>query len=549
MLLVAAAFLALHFIHLTADFPNHSIWSDWSKYTDEGWYGDAAIRHYQLGHWNLVGDFNPAAALPAWPALEMVLFRFTGVSLAAARALAVSVFGLSLTCCYWLIRRWSIAKSEPGPPSLAPALAVLLLAVNPMIFAFSRLAILEPLLILLALVALLVASIAGEAAAHAWSSDQTFRGRQNLRSTAWAVALGLLLPLLVLTKTTGLFLFPAILWVLWAASEYRLNPFLRAAGKASGVGGVAWGAYYGLFVQPHYLADYRYLFDSNTHTGVTRGTFWFEVQSTILDTRWMGETLFVLGMVAVIGSLAGLVLRRLRANPLPAAALIWILGYASFLAYHANLMPRYYLVLAFPLTMLTAIFFEPIVAGAFRPQSRTATRAGKTRTRHLGKSPRWMSAAAVAAALLFVVSSGADQTIHFVRHPEYTFVAAAQQIRQAVEREQSEDPAHSTLVLSISGAQLSLMVGLDSICDDFGTMELPQRVATYKPGWFATWNFVEDDKMDSLVPMYTLVRVTAIPALDDPERNLLILYRLDPVESEAGRGPPLGREQGPKPGQ
>ena len=106
---------SLHYVHLTADFPDHSPWMDWAKYTDEGWYGDAAIRHYQLGHWNVPGDFNPAAALPVWPALELVLFRFTGVSLAAARALSVTVFGLVsgllLLACPALLeqsrQRWS----------------------------------------------------------------------------------------------------------------------------------------------------------------------------------------------------------------------------------------------------------------------------------------------------------------------------------------------------------------------------------------------------------------------------------------------------------
>src|SRR5438067_6350588 len=78
---LAAIFYALHFLHLRADFPNHSPWMDWAKYTDEGWYGDAAVRHYQWGHWNVPGDFNPAAALPVWPLIELVLFRFTGVSL------------------------------------------------------------------------------------------------------------------------------------------------------------------------------------------------------------------------------------------------------------------------------------------------------------------------------------------------------------------------------------------------------------------------------------------------------------------------------------
>src|SRR5580658_1350299 len=100
---VAAVFFALHFIHLTADFPNNSPWMDWAKYTDEGWYGDAAIRHFQRGHWYLPGDFNPAVALPVWPLFESFVFYFTGVSLAAARALAVAIFALSLLASYFLV--------------------------------------------------------------------------------------------------------------------------------------------------------------------------------------------------------------------------------------------------------------------------------------------------------------------------------------------------------------------------------------------------------------------------------------------------------------
>src|SRR5580698_3292995 len=93
LLAVAAVFFALHFPHLSADFPNNSPWMDWAKYTDEGWYGDAAIRHYVTGHWYWRGDFNPAVALPVWPALEWIVFRFTGVSVAAARALTLVVVG------------------------------------------------------------------------------------------------------------------------------------------------------------------------------------------------------------------------------------------------------------------------------------------------------------------------------------------------------------------------------------------------------------------------------------------------------------------------
>ena len=41
---------------------------------------------------------------------------------------------------------------------------------------------------------------------------------------------------MVLTKTTGLFLFPAIFWLLWAASGYRLE-----AVSACGAGGLRRG--------------------------------------------------------------------------------------------------------------------------------------------------------------------------------------------------------------------------------------------------------------------------------------------------------------------
>ena len=40
-LIFIAGFAILHALHLGADFPNHTPWfSDYAKYTDEGWYGN-----------------------------------------------------------------------------------------------------------------------------------------------------------------------------------------------------------------------------------------------------------------------------------------------------------------------------------------------------------------------------------------------------------------------------------------------------------------------------------------------------------------------------
>ena len=61
-LIVIGGFAVLHALHLSADFPNNTPWIfDWAKYTDEGWYGNAAVRAHLFGNWYLRGDFNPAA--------------------------------------------------------------------------------------------------------------------------------------------------------------------------------------------------------------------------------------------------------------------------------------------------------------------------------------------------------------------------------------------------------------------------------------------------------------------------------------------------------
>ena len=498
MLLVAAVFFAMYYVHLRADFPNHSPWMDWAKYTDEGWYGDGAIRHFQRGSWYVAGDFNPAVALPTWPVVEAALFRVTGVGIAPARALVVTVFGGILLCSFALLRRW---QPSHGPP-MAAAGAVLLLAVSPFCYAFMRMAILEPLLILLTLLALLAAS-ATQTEGAGW-------GR-------WGpmVALGVLLPAVVLTKTTAMFLLPAVGWMLWARSGHRLGPFARVAGPVLAMATLLWLGYYRLLVRPHFLEDYRYLFSANAYTGITLENASRVLLETVRDARWMGRGVAVMAGAAVLVVAVGW--QRFRRRPLVVSLVLWALGYGAFLAYHDNLQPRYYLVVAVPLTLLVPLVLDELW--------------------ELGRAPRrnalpLRAAVLLATGVLLVVAAvGAVATAGYVARPEYTFERAAEGVRRVVDA----DPGHNRLVLSISGSDLSLMTGLPSICDDFGTLELQARVAAYKPGWYVAWNQVDDDKMDALTPMYHLERVASFPAMDDPERNLLIVYRLDPATGEGVR--------------
>jgi len=494
MLAVAAVFFVLHFLHLNADFPNHSPWVDWSKYTDEGWYGDAAIRHVLFGHWYWKGDFNPAVALPVWPLLEVIVFRFTGVSAVAARALTLCVFGVTLLAVWLLLERHTRQRTAKAARPLAAPMAVLLLCVSPFFYVFERMAILEPLLICLTLLALLAAS---------YFHPPHFRAPWH----HWlpAIALGLLLPALVLTKTTGVCLFPAIAYMLWARAGYRLRTAVRFAVLPVAMTAVIWLGYFGLFVHPHYLADYKYLFSANAYTGIELEPFATVILNTFSDGIWMGKAVYPLFYVILV---VGLFWRpRLFLNPLAPALLLWAGGYFAFLAYHNNLQPRYYLVVAMPITLLVALGLD-----SFREAR--------------GRKGKVIAAICAALAGLAIIVPDAMQMMDYVLHPEYTFRAAAEGVRQIVE----SDKEHPKLVLSISGSDLTLMTGLPSIDDDFGTMELADRVKAYRPGWYAAWNQLDDDKMDALTSLYHIERVATFPAMDDPDRNLLILYRLDPTD-------------------
>jgi len=494
LLAAAALFFALHFLHLNADFPNHSPWVDWSKYTDEGWYGDAAIRHYLSGHWYLKGDFNPAVALPVWPALELLAFRFTGVSAAAARALTLCVFALTLFTFYRLIERHTRPQARDSGPALAAPLAVLFLCVSPFFYVFERMAILEPLLVALTALALL-------AATHLHPLGFS---RKSIKTIFPSLALGLLLPAMVLTKTTAIFLLPAVAYLVWARAGYRLRTALRFALLPTIMAIALWLAYILFFVRPNYIEDYQYLFSANGYTGIELEPYSRVILNTIADGLWMGRVLFPLFFAVVAFALFWR--PRLFRNPLVPALLLWTGGYFAFLAYHNNLQPRYYLVAAAPITLLVALGID-----CFRQAA----------------TPRARAIASTLATLvvLAIVVPDAITQLDFILHPDYTFQAAANSIKRIV----LADSTHSHLVLSISGSDLTLMTGLPSIDDDFGTLDLQQRIKLYRPGWYVAWNQIDDDKMDSLTPTYHIERVAAFPAMDDPERNLLILYRLDPT--------------------
>ena len=265
LLVLCALLYATYFLHLRADYPGVLPLVDWARYTDEGWYGGAALHHAQTGQWFTPNGFNPAVALPVWPLVLRAWFALTGVGMMAARVLVVLLFGAGNVLLYALLR--------PLTGRVLAVMAVLLTLADPFSYGFDRLAVPEPLLVLLFLLAMWVAR------GRATGSDV---------SVARSCGVGLLLVAMVLTKTTAVLLAPAVLYLLWqagrrhrhdadAGAEAAWHGVLRRAmadraafaapAMAASVAVAVWLLYFVLLVRPHHVADFHHLFGGECGQG------------------------------------------------------------------------------------------------------------------------------------------------------------------------------------------------------------------------------------------------------------------------------------------
>jgi hypothetical protein len=481
-----AGFALLHAFHLRADFPNYSPWSmDWAKYTDEGWYGSAAIRAHQLGHWYVAGDFNPAVAAPVWPFLEWLLFFLTGVTPQAARGLAVAAFLLNLSLSYLLLRtsgsRWMAL------------VALTLLVTSPFLYCFSRLAILEPCLTTLLLAAMNLAV-----------------RLPRFRQPVWiAACIGLLFTAMMLTKTTAIFLVPALAWAMVVPLAKANKPVWRCAVATGAASAASYAAWMLLIVRCGLFADYQYFFFINKYprpTGITWPlvSLWWSFHGGL----WIDKILIPLAGVLVLGAL--LFFRSccgLWRDPVFGASLLAAAGYILFMTYQDHPQPRYFTVVAVFCFFVIAQATEALVARA----------AQGTGWRVAG----WAVLASVAVAC----GVNGAQTLAYALHPQYTWINAAAGLTRYIDMH----PNGNRTLLSVSGDEIMLFTHLPALCDDFGTMELPDKIAKYDPGWFASWNDLDPGTLADLHTRYSIEQVATFPALDDHERNQLILFKLHPL--------------------
>jgi len=502
-LALIGAFAVLHALDLRADFPNHSPWwMDWAKYTDEGWYGNAAIRSHLDGGWHLAGDFNPAAALPVWPFLEWVLFSLTGVTVQAARGLAVACFFCSLALSYTLLR--------PRGPRWMALLAVTLLVTSPFLYCFSRLAILEPLLTTLTLAALnLAVRLPG------------------FRRPVWAAAaIGFLFALMMLTKTTAVFLMPALAWAMLLPLWHRRALLLKCACAAAGGFLAGYGAWMEIVQRRGLMGDFSFFFQINTYPRPPEiywplFSFWWSLHGGL----WIDRLLVPLGGLLVAG--AAFSFRRwgrvLLLDPVFGASALAVAGCIVFMTYQNHPQPRYFAVAAF-------FCFFIVAQGAHAlPAAKDFPGLPPNRERGILRGPAsalgWLALGTAAAA----VGINGAATLNYALHPEYTFVDAAERLTRYVD----DHPNGKRLLVCDSGDEITLVTHLPAInavyINPSGPIpDLATKAGTYQPGWFAVWNVLDPDMLGDLHVHFSVEQVARFRAFDDPERNVLVLFKLHP---------------------
>jgi 4-amino-4-deoxy-L-arabinose transferase-like glycosyltransferase len=490
LLFLSAVIYLAGFVHLRADFPNRSPWMDWSKMANEGWYASAAIHYFVLGRWYLPDSFNPAVAMPVWPAMLGLWFSVMGMSMIAARTLTMVLYGLSLMLLYRVV--W---RAKPG--RLA-AVVVLLTVVDPLCYAFYRLAILEPVTVFWLMLSL-------------WLAGETKRG-----SWLKQVLLGVVICLLVLTKPGGVVLVPAVLYLMLA--RWRWNSFhddrvrrlwvhgLVAVAVVVGTAAALWEGYQRLLVRPRYVADYALtmsLHAQRAHLTMVLGLAW----TMLLDGMWIGAVLFPLAAVVLL--LAVVWLRELWRVPLFGAALIAIVGQMAYVGYYGDVEPRYYLVMAMPMMIVVGLGVAAMV--------------DRRRAARRDKRLRW-GLVLLGGAVVAAVVTMAVRTVGYVLHPDYSYWEAAQGIAAIIDADGGAKP----MLLSNSGNDITLWTSLRTVNESYTVHGLDALLERYRPGWYAAWPGYEDPAIEQVGKRYRMDAVARYRVFDDPARQTLVLYKLTP---------------------
>lgn len=494
LVLMILGFVALRFVNLQADFPS-GVTSSGVLYTDEGWYTNAAATSVIRGHWHVEGDFNPIVTMPMGYLIQAIGFNVWGMSLATARMTVAlfSVFVIVMTYC--LARRY-VERTTC-------LIVTLLLSTNLLLFAFSRLAILEMLMMGFVMSSILLAT----------SSAIRNNGVVALLSSVMLVVA-------VLTKSTAIFALPVLLYVL-ALREKSLTKRMCLAGVAAFVFVSVFGAY-NLCVSYLYPDDYFYFKDLNLNTRASVGLL-----SVVRNTAHGCLMSYCVDPIAYpISLILSLLLlwksRDFRENVLVRICFLWIflyLGLLGLIRYHP---PRYYLPLVIPTVVLLSVAISSL-------------------RQHLRKR---MAVAVQMVIVLVVTFVNGSQVLRYMSHPSFTFVHMARHVKQLIGNDSQK--VQDVVLLGHFANSIGLETGIDSINTQLGAGDLEWRIKAFRPQFYITLG--NEPEVVSLLGRYYRLEYLAQWDVFDNYYNgesvqLFKLHQKEPLGALPSRVPGLRRSR------
>ena len=430
LLLASAVLLGLRLAQPGADFPP-GITTSGDLYADEGLHASAAVHRLTRGEWILPGDFNPVVLMPVMEVVQAAAFAVAGMSLATARAVDFMFLVLLAVAFFVLVRRLS--------SSLVAAAALALVLSNFVLYAFSRLALLE-----VPMMAMLVATLA-----VARSS------RIQRRELAGGALVGLGLALAVLTKATALFAFPVVLAALaWRPGE---RPRWRGAAAALVASGLVLLVHQ-VIVRGFFATDYACVMAANIKVSASPLQWARNLKHVLRQSLVVERWLFVGALP--IGALAFALSSDFRRHPLVIGALLWVASYLGLLSLSTYNAPRYDIVFVPPVCLLLVLAVAALAA-----------------------VPRWRGVAAlVAVFLVWRGAAGGWRMGDYLAHPRWSYRDMAADVRARV-RASPDVPA--TLLGHIA-CQVGLAADLACVDDTLGSRDLAWRLDHDPPGWWVT---------------------------------------------------------------
>ena len=463
-------FNLLRLVNLNADFPP-GITKSGVLYSDEGWYASAAINDYIVGGWFLEGDFNPAINMPLGQVFHAVSFRVFGMGLGQARIAPVLAAMLTVLFSYLLILKYLNRQLS--------LLVILLFTVNFHFFAFSRLAIMDIIMLCFIISAIFTAD--------------RFRGYAGVIFGSVLLLLG------YLTKSTAMFALPLLLYIVFSSGDGKKAAAVKSLIAAFMViGGMLT---YNFFAERAYPADFAYFKNINLADRMVGGLIeWIRSGgNVILEGGTIGSILYPTALIVIA---IALFLKEFRQNKLVRIMGIWLISYFLLLSVFKYHPPRYFLSVTIPVIVLFVIGFQDICC----------------------KLPTKRIVQYCSVIILIILALNGYRIVNYIFHPEYSMIEMFNGIKEKIYSEvHNEDDA---VILADVAHTISLGTGFLAINSVLGTKDIDWKVKEYHVDYYIALG-IDHEVYDYMKQNYKIESMGEWDVLRNYKGRKMYLFRLN----------------------